>query len=64
MAHRKPFIFIRRNYFNEEPFLRKELETNSVCLEMPRGDFFSGRWGPYLEKVMRALELAALYARG
>jgi hypothetical protein len=27
LAHAKPLVFVRRDYFNEEPFLRKMLEA-------------------------------------
>jgi L-arabinokinase len=27
LAHRKPLVFLRRDYFNEEPFLRRLLEV-------------------------------------
>jgi hypothetical protein len=27
LAYKVPFVFIRRDYFNEEPFLRKSLEV-------------------------------------
>mmetsp|Transcript_46408 Transcript_46408/g.148788 ORF Transcript_46408/g.148788 Transcript_46408/m.148788 type:complete len:787 (-) Transcript_46408:1987-4347(-) len=59
LAHGVPLVFIRRTYFNEEPFLRKLLELHSCQVEMSRRDFFEGNWGPYLE---RALELAPSYS--
>jgi hypothetical protein len=27
LAHKLPFVFVRREYFNEEPFLRNLLEV-------------------------------------
>ncbi|KAL2652701.1 hypothetical protein R1flu_020829 [Riccia fluitans] len=51
LAYRVPFVFIRRDYFNEEPFLRKMLDFYRAGVEMPRRDFFSGRWAPYLQRA-------------
>ena len=51
IAHNKPFIFIRRNFFNEEPFLRKELEKHTAAVEMGRQEFFSGRWRRCIEEA-------------
>nr|GEW37607.1 arabinose kinase isoform 1 [Tanacetum cinerariifolium] len=30
LAYKLPFVFVRRDYFNEEPFLRNMLEVLSV----------------------------------
>ncbi|BBM97512.1 hypothetical protein Mp_1g06320 [Marchantia polymorpha subsp. ruderalis] len=51
LAFRVPFVFIRRDYFNEEPFLRKMLDFYRGAVEMNRRDFFSGRWAPYLGRA-------------
>lgn len=32
LAYKLPFIFVRRDYFNEEPFLRNMLEVRGVCV--------------------------------
>ena len=32
LAYKLPFIFVRRDYFNEEPFLRNMLEVLHVSL--------------------------------
>ena len=53
LAHGIPMVFVRRDFFNEEPFLRKLLEVNGASVEMPRRDFFAGRWAPYLEAALR-----------
>lgn len=58
LAHGKPLVFVRRDFFNEEPFLRKLLELHHACVEMKRKDFFEGRWGPYLQ---RAAQLKCSY---
>lgn len=41
LAYKIPFVFVRRDYFNEEPFLRNMLEVNfdeltdaSFCMNM------------------------------
>ena len=52
LGHGTPFIFIRRDYFNEEPFLRKQLEMHGLGVEMKRRDFLSGNWVPFLSKTL------------
>ncbi|CAK9216976.1 unnamed protein product [Sphagnum jensenii] len=47
-----PLVFVRRDHFSEEPFLRKMLEFNRGGVEMNRRDFLSGRWVPYLERAL------------
>lgn len=34
LAYNLPFIFVRRDYFNEEPFLRNMLEVEQVPVEL------------------------------
>jgi hypothetical protein len=29
LAHKRPLVFVRRDFFNEEPFLRKKLEVRA-----------------------------------
>eukprot|EP00958_Prasinococcus_capsulatus_P007434 scaffold695_cov384-Prasinococcus_capsulatus_cf.AAC.15 len=53
LAHNVPLIFIRRDYFNEEPFLRKLLQHHSCSVEMSRRDFHSGNWSSYLLRALR-----------
>lgn len=52
LAHRTPLVFLRRDFFNEEPFLRKLLEIHDSAVEMKRRDFLSGNWAPYLERAV------------
>jgi L-arabinokinase len=52
LACNTPLVFVRRDHFNEEPFLRKMLEFNRGGVEMNRRDFLSGRWVPYLERAL------------
>jgi galactokinase len=52
LAHRRPLVFLRRDYFNEEPFLRKLLELHDSAVEMKRRDFLAGNWAPYLEAAV------------
>nr|XP_023922416.1 uncharacterized protein LOC112033876 isoform X2 [Quercus suber]XP_023922417.1 uncharacterized protein LOC112033876 isoform X2 [Quercus suber]XP_023922418.1 uncharacterized protein LOC112033876 isoform X2 [Quercus suber] len=61
MAYKVPFIFIRRDYFNEEPYLREMLENYQGGVEMARRDMLSGCWIPYLE---RAINLKPSYEGG
>ncbi|KAL6873876.1 hypothetical protein ACP4OV_013958 [Aristida adscensionis] len=58
LAYKLPFVFVRRDYFNEEPFLRNLLEHYQSSIEMIRRDFLSGHWKPYL---LRALTLQPCY---
>jgi L-arabinokinase len=43
---------VRRDYFNEEPFLRKLLEVHGFAVEITRADFFAGHWGAYLHRAL------------
>ncbi|XP_030939803.1 L-arabinokinase-like [Quercus lobata] len=61
MAYKLPFIFIRRDYFNEEPYLREMLEYYQRGVEMARRDMLSGCWIPYLEC---AVNLKSCYEGG
>ncbi|GMQ02600.1 hypothetical protein CsSME_00048747 [Camellia sinensis var. sinensis] len=61
LAYKLPFIFVRRDYFNEEPFLRNMLEYFQGGVEMIRRDLLTGQWKPYLE---RAVSLKPCYEGG
>ncbi|URE44572.1 Galactokinase galactose-binding signature [Musa troglodytarum] len=61
LAYKLPFVFVRRDYFNEEPFLRNMLEYYQGGVEMIRRDLLTGHWAPYLE---RALTLKPCYEEG
>ncbi|XP_075508427.1 L-arabinokinase-like isoform X1 [Primulina tabacum] len=61
LAFKIPFIFVRRDYFNEEPFLRNMLEFYQAGVEMIRRDLLTGHWRPYLE---RAISLKPCYEGG
>ncbi|XP_020988853.2 L-arabinokinase-like isoform X1 [Arachis duranensis] len=52
LAYKCPFVFVHREYFNEEPFLRKMLEHYQGGIEMSRNALLSGHWKPYLERAM------------
>ncbi|CAN1799210.1 ARA1 [Linum perenne] len=52
MAYNLPFIFVRRDYFNEEPFLRNILEHYQGGVEMIRRDLMNGCWQPYIEHAV------------
>ncbi|KAK6126618.1 hypothetical protein DH2020_039628 [Rehmannia glutinosa] len=49
LAYKVPFIFVRRDYFNEEPFVRNMLECG---VEIIRRDLLTGRWAPYIERAI------------
>ena len=49
LVHGKPFIFVRRDFFNEEPFLRKQLEIYGLAVEIKRRDFLQGNWHAFLQ---------------
>ncbi|XP_026458266.1 L-arabinokinase-like [Papaver somniferum] len=61
LAYRLPFVFVRRDYFNEEPFLRNMLEYYQGGVEMIRRDLLTGHWAAYLE---RAISLKPCYEGG
>ncbi|KAK2983390.1 hypothetical protein RJ640_016014 [Escallonia rubra] len=61
LAFKLPFVFVRRDYFNEEPFLRNMLEYYQCGVEMIRRDLLTGHWRPYLE---RAVSLKPCYEGG
>ncbi|XP_010548967.1 PREDICTED: L-arabinokinase-like [Tarenaya hassleriana] len=61
LSYRLPFVFVRRDYFNEEPFLRNMLEFYQCGVEMIRRDLLMGHWRPYLE---RAISLKPCYEGG
>lgn len=61
LAFKLPFVFVRRDYFNEEPFLRNMLEYYQSGVEMIRRDLLTGHWRPYLE---RAISLKPCYEGG
>ncbi|KAL5559414.1 hypothetical protein UlMin_035625 [Ulmus minor] len=61
LAFHLPFVFVRRDYFNEEPFLRNMLEFYQAGVEMIRRDLLTGHWKPYLE---RAISLRPCYEGG
>ncbi|XP_066369481.1 L-arabinokinase-like isoform X1 [Miscanthus floridulus] len=58
LACKLPLVFVRRDYFNEEPFLRNLLEYYQNSIEIIRSDFLAGHWKPYL---LRALTLQPCY---
>ncbi|XP_010524568.1 PREDICTED: L-arabinokinase isoform X2 [Tarenaya hassleriana] len=61
LSYKLPFVFVRRDYFNEEPFLRNMLEFYQCGVEMIRRDLLMGHWEPYLE---RAISLKPCYEGG
>ncbi|KAK4432722.1 L-arabinokinase [Sesamum alatum] len=61
LAYKVPLIFVRRDYFNEEPFVRNMLEYFQCGVEIIRRDLLSGRWAPY---IRRAITLKPCYEGG
>ncbi|KAI3447294.1 hypothetical protein Pfo_003959 [Paulownia fortunei] len=61
LAYKVPLIFVRRDYFNEEPFVRNMLEYFQCGVEIIRRDLLTGRWAPYIE---RAITLKPCYEAG
>ncbi|KAK4490886.1 hypothetical protein RD792_001601 [Penstemon davidsonii] len=61
LSYKIPFVFVRRDYFNEEPFLRNMLEFYQAGVEMIRRDLLTGHWRPYLE---HAITLKPCYEGG
>ncbi|XP_065880648.1 L-arabinokinase-like isoform X1 [Euphorbia lathyris] len=61
LAYKLPFVFVQRDYFNEEPFLRNMLEYYQSGVEMIRRDLLTGHWQPYLEC---AISLKTCYEGG
>ncbi|XP_057806534.1 L-arabinokinase-like isoform X2 [Salvia miltiorrhiza] len=52
LAYKVPFIFVRRDYFNEEPFVRNMLECYQCGVEIIRRDLLTGRWAPYIKHAI------------
>ena len=48
LAHGTPLVYVRRELFAEEPFLRQLLAQAGCGVEIARDDFDAGRWGPSL----------------
>ncbi|KAL9227165.1 hypothetical protein vseg_002890 [Gypsophila vaccaria] len=61
LAYKLPFVFVRRDYFNEEPFVRNLLEHYQCGVEMIRRDLLTGHWKPYID---RAMSLKPCYSGG
>ncbi|KAI7735483.1 hypothetical protein M8C21_017841 [Ambrosia artemisiifolia] len=51
LAYKLPVVYVRRDYFNEEPFLRNMLEYYQGGVEMTKRDLFAGHWRQYLERA-------------
>jgi len=51
LSHGTPMIYSDRGEFPEYPILVKGIETHLRCCYMPKEDLYTGKWGPYLEKL-------------
>jgi hypothetical protein len=49
LVYMMSLLFVRRDYCNEEPFVRNVLEHYQCGIEMIRGDLFTGHWKHYLQ---------------
>lgn len=57
LAYKLPFIFVRRDYFNEEPFLRNMLEV--LCQTLFSGSIYSLKLGD-LDSELLNVEISPL----
>ncbi|KAG9307290.1 hypothetical protein G9A89_017118 [Geosiphon pyriformis] len=48
IAHSKPFIYVPRPQFIEEDGLKRLMEIQGSCVEMPKEDFELGHWSSYI----------------
>ena len=51
VAHNKPFVYIRRDFFNEQPFLVKLIAQHGLAHELRRDEFYAGNWHAKLEQA-------------
>ncbi|CAG8611952.1 13063_t:CDS:2 [Funneliformis caledonium] len=51
IGHGKPFIYISRPQFIEELGLKRLMESQGICVEMPKSHFESGQWKSYIDKA-------------
>ncbi|CAG8603346.1 22903_t:CDS:10, partial [Rhizophagus irregularis] len=51
IGHGKPFIYISRPQFIEELGLKRLMELQGICVEMPKSHFESGKWKSYIQKA-------------
>ncbi|GBB95817.1 hypothetical protein RclHR1_02620008 [Rhizophagus clarus] len=51
IGHGKPFIYVPRPQFIEELGLKRLMELQGLCVEMPKFHFESGKWKPYIQKA-------------
>ena len=59
VAHNKPFVYIRRDFFNEQPFLVRLLSEHGLAHELRRDEFYSGKWHAKLEQAYASAPPAA-----
>lgn len=53
LSARVPLVYVRRDHFNEEPFLRRLLARHDAAVEIKKADLMSGNWAVYLEEALR-----------
>jgi UDP:flavonoid glycosyltransferase YjiC (YdhE family) len=56
IANKKPLLYTSRGDFAEYPVLSEGMKRYIPALFIPREDFHAGKWGPYLEEILRIKE--------
>lgn len=56
-----PLIYIPRDGWPEEPYLVNILDDNQCGISMPRDQFYSGNWTPYLQQALQRKSSAKAY---
>jgi L-arabinokinase len=52
LANRTPLLYTARDSFAEYKVLAQALEKFAVAEEIPRSDFLSGKWQPFLDRLL------------
>ncbi|MGC9035889.1 MAG: hypothetical protein ACP5K7_08645 [Verrucomicrobiia bacterium] len=52
VAHKKKLLYPPRYGFREDEIMMNEAKRFTAMLEIPREDFYAGRWNGYLEKLI------------
>jgi len=56
IANKKPLLYTSRGDFAEYPILSEGMKRYILALFIPREDFHTGKWGGYLEEILRIKE--------
>ncbi|MGC8744233.1 MAG: hypothetical protein ACP5T0_10185 [Verrucomicrobiia bacterium] len=52
VAHKKRLLYAQRSGFREDEITMSEARRYVPMIEIPREDFYAGRWGNYLEQLI------------